>query len=48
MNKITFFKIILLSLIATNAFGQNAAYYINQQTGDDSNDGLTPLTHLNK
>ncbi|TMM28808.1 T9SS type A sorting domain-containing protein [Polaribacter aestuariivivens] len=44
MNKITFFKTILFLLLSTFSYAQNAAYYVSQENGLDSNDGLSSAT----
>ena len=42
MRKITFLIVIFFTAFST--YAQHSAYYINQQTGSNSNDGLTPST----
>ncbi|WP_159948245.1 T9SS type A sorting domain-containing protein [Polaribacter septentrionalilitoris] len=42
MRKTTF--LIVIFFIAFSTYAQHSAYYINQQTGSNSNDGLTPST----
>ncbi len=45
MRKITFLIVIFFTAFST--YTQHPAYYINQQTGSNSNDGLTPSTPFN-
>ncbi|QOD61736.1 T9SS type A sorting domain-containing protein [Polaribacter haliotis] len=44
MNKNSSFKTLILLLISVVTYAQSPAYYISQEIGSDSNDGLTATT----